>query len=200
MTVEPLRVAFRRQVRDHALDVAHRMTVDVGWEQVRVGSIAEQAGVSRPTIYREFGDKEGLGEALVMREVERFLEGITATLNAHATDIGAAVGAAVRFTLDEAGRNPLLHAVLTASRAGSTSLLPFLTSRSGPLLSVATAVLSSWFAEHHPEYEDRVLAEALDAVVRLMVSYLVLPASTPDETATVIARIATRYLGVPDPA
>ena len=63
MTVEPLRLTFRRQLREQALGAAHGLTVDKGWSQVRMGEVAALTGVSRPTLYKEFGDKQGLGEA-----------------------------------------------------------------------------------------------------------------------------------------
>ena len=81
MTVEPVRQAFRRQVHDQALETAQAMLVERGWEQVRFGDVASAIGVSRPTLYAAFGNKEGLAEALVLRETDRFLVGITEVLN-----------------------------------------------------------------------------------------------------------------------
>src|SRR3546814_4867576 len=52
--------------------------------------------------------------------------------------LGAGIEAAVLFTLDEADRSPLLHAVLTSTRSGDDSLLPFLTTHSAPLLEAST--------------------------------------------------------------
>lgn len=194
MTVEPLRVAFRRQVRDQALQVAYDLVSERGWDQVRVGEIAEATGVSRPTLYKEFGSKQGLGEALVLRETERFLEGIATELAAHADDARAGIEAAVAFTFEEADRSPLLHAVLTSTRAGDDSLLPFLTTRSAPLLEAATSALTAWFAEHSPDISHRDVEEGVDALVRLVVSHLVLPATNRSGTPERLARLAMRFL------
>jgi AcrR family transcriptional regulator len=197
--VEPLRVQFRRQVHAQALDAAQALLVERGWEHVTVSAVAAAIGVSRPTFYKEFASKQALGEALVRRETERFLAGVTSELGKHTEDAHAAIGAAVRFTLHEAAGNPLLHAVLTSTRGGDDSLLPLLTTRSGPLLQAATSALSGWFAEHFPDLAENEVAESVDAVVRLVVSHLVLPAADPDETARRLARLATRYLGVDGP-
>jgi len=194
VTVEPLRVAFRRQVREQVLDVAHRLTIEVGWEKVRVGDVAVAVGVSRPTLYKEFASKSDLGDAMVLREIDRFLAGIAAVLDAYTDDATAAVTAAVRFTLDEAHANPLLHAVLTSTRGGDGSLLPVLTTRSGPLLAAATAALSGWFAQHFPQLPAADVAEGVDALVRLTVSHLVQPAVSQADTADRLARVAVRYL------
>lgn len=198
VTAEPLRVAFRRQVREVALEHAHALAVEGGWDRVRMGAVAAAAGVSRPTLYKEFGDKQGLGEALVLRETERFLVGVQAALSEQAGAPREAVEAAVRFTLDEAGRSPLLHAVLTSTRGDEAGLLPLLTTRSAPLLDAATAVVVAWIVEQLPGTPEADAAEAADALVRLVVSHLVQPAADTDETARRLARVATRLLGLPD--
>ena len=195
--VEPLRLQFRRQVREQALDTAHAMLVERGWDALTVSAVAAAVGVSRPTFYKEFASKTDLGAALVRRETERFLAGVGQVLEEHTDDADRAVAAAVRFTLLEAEANPLLHAVLTSTRGGSESLLPLLTTRSAPLLEAASAALTGWFAEHYPDLDEDTVAEGVDAVVRLVVSHMVLPAAPAEETAERLARVATRYLHVP---
>lgn len=190
MTVPPVRQAFRHQVHEQALEIAQAMLVDRGWDRVRFGEVAVAVGVSRPTLYAAFGNKEGLAEALVHRETDRFLAGISTVLDAHVDDPAQAVTDAVAFTLAEAGRSPVLHAILTRS----DSLLPLLTTRASPILPTATAVLSAWFAEHVPRLAPDVVAEGVDALVRLVVSHLVLPADDPSRTPTSLARLAIRYL------
>jgi AcrR family transcriptional regulator len=190
MSVEPVRLAFRRQVHEQALQTAQAMLVERGWSQVRFGDVALAIGVSRPTLYAAFGNKEGLAEALVLKETDRFLTGISATLDAHATDPAAAITAAVAFTLAEADRSPVLHAVLTQS----SSLLPFLTTRSSPVLQAATGVLVTWFAEHVPALKREVVTEGVDALVRLVVSHLVLPADDPSRTPDRLARLTVKHL------
>ena len=198
--VEPLRVQFRRQVREQALDAAQALLVERGWEHVTVSAVASATGVSRPTFYKEFASKQHLGEALVRRETERFLAGVARVLDEHdGEDPHTAISAAVHFTLDEASRNPLLHAVLTSTRGGDESLLPLLTTRSGPLLEAATGALSAWFSSHLPQLPAEEVAEGVDAVVRLVVSHLVLPTAPPEQTARRLARLATRYLGLETP-
>jgi len=194
MTALSMREAFRRQVHDQALEVAHTMLVERGWDHVRFGDVAIAVGVSRPTLYAAFGNKEGLAEALVLRETDRFLSGIAEVLDAHTDDPAVAVTTAVAFTLEEAERSPLLHAILTQTRGGSDSLLPLLTTRSSPVLQASTTVLRGWIAEHVPDLHPDVVAEGVDALVRLVVSHLVLPAEDPSRTPERLARLAIRYL------
>lgn len=194
MPVDPL--AFRHQVHAQALDAAHAMLLERGWDKLRFGDVATAIGVSRPTLYAAFGNKEGLAEALVLQETNRFLSGIAQVLSAQEDDPEAAVTAAVAYTLREARSSPVLHAVLTSARSGSESLLPLLTTRSGPVLAAATSVLVGWFDEHVAGLDQAEVRDGVDALVRLVVSHLVLPAEDPERTPARLARLALRYLAV----
>ena len=199
MTVEPLRAAFRREVRHRALAAAAQQALEHGWDRVRMGAVAAEVGVSRPTLYKEFGDKDGLGRALVEEETQRFLTGVRATLDQSAGDLPGAVRAAVLFTLDEAARSPLLRAVLTSTRDDAAGLLPLLTTRSAPLIDSARRVVVAWLAEH-VDADLRDVEEAADAAVRLVISHLVAPAGASAQTADHLTRVVLRYLGQAAPA
>ncbi|MFI5427330.1 TetR/AcrR family transcriptional regulator [Aeromicrobium sp. UC242_57] len=54
-------------VRIRLLDAAHGIIESDGWNTVTMARIAEVAGVSRQTVYNEFGTKHGLAEQLAMR-------------------------------------------------------------------------------------------------------------------------------------
>jgi AcrR family transcriptional regulator len=199
VTVEPLRLTFRRQLREQALGAAHGLTVDKGWSQVRMGEVAALTGVSRPTLYKEFGDKQGLGEALILRETERFLTGIAQALEQHPTDIAAGILAAVQYMLAEADASPLLRGILTSARNGDNEALPLLTTRSAPILSAATDTLLVWFRGQFPELDPADLTDSADALARLAVSHLVLPAEDRSGTARRLTRVALRCLRLDPP-
>ncbi|MGI8666304.1 MAG: TetR family transcriptional regulator [Jatrophihabitans sp.] len=183
----PVNEAFRRQVRQRALEVARRLTVERGWQQVRFVEVADEVGVSRPTMYSEFGSKAGLGEALVLAETSAFLTGIVAGLAQHTGDLAAAAKAALRYTLVTATENPLLHGVLT--NAGDSDLLLLLTSQAGPVLPVAVEVLSDWFGEHFPSVPAALLTELIEALVRLTLSHLIQPTHDVPDTLAMLERV-----------
>ncbi|WP_164512410.1 TetR/AcrR family transcriptional regulator [Nocardioides baekrokdamisoli] len=59
-------------VRERILDAAVSVLAEVGRPTTKLlTSVAERAGVSRPTIYRHVGSQTDLFEALIRREVER---------------------------------------------------------------------------------------------------------------------------------
>ena len=59
--------------RERIVEVAVAMTTQSGWSGVTMAAVAERAGVSRQTVYNELGSKEGLAEAVILRELERFI-------------------------------------------------------------------------------------------------------------------------------
>ncbi len=191
-------MSFRRHMRDEVLRAARELTIEKGWERVRMSEVAELVGVSRPTLYKEFTDKQGLGDALVVTEGQLFLEGIHAVLASHTGDIGGGITAAVEYTLKEAEASPLLKAALTSTRTteardSATGVLPLLPT-SASLLELSSAALITWFGEHFDQLDCEDVNEVADVLVRLTVSHLVLPAADAHTTGRRISQVALRYL------
>jgi AcrR family transcriptional regulator len=178
--------------RDALLDAAAEQLVQRGYRGVRMQDVAAAVGVSRQTVYNEFGDKWGLAQAVVVRDNERYLEGINRLLSEH-EDLYSAVEAAVLFTLETSADDPIKKAVLTG--AGGDELLPLLTTRAEPVLFAASARIIDHALQQWPEMRREELAEIADAAVRLTMSHLVLPSEPPERVAQFIARMVTRYLG-----
>lgn len=187
---EPESSTQRQRLRDAIVDAARAQTVASGWDGVRMGGVATAAGVSRQTVYNEFGSKAGLAEALARREVDRFVGEVRAALDAHGADVHAGAYAAIRHTLASAADNPLIKAILTSARGGSDELLPYLTTRAGLVLAESTAALREWADRHLPAADPAALAFAADTIVRLVVSHIVLPQAPVDDTAAQLADLA----------
>lgn len=186
---------FRQWMHERTLEVAGELLLEHGWDKVRVGQIATGVGVSRPTIYAEFGNKEGIAEELVLAETHRFLVGVEAQLDRHVKDPEKALRSATVFTFKEAQRSPLLRAILTSTEDGSDTMLPLLTTRSEPLFQSATEFLVAWFREHYPDIHRGSIADAIDAVVRLVVSNLMFPGTNPTRTPRKVGNIAVQLIG-----
>lgn len=179
------------------LDAAHELTVEHGWAAVRMGAIAARIGVSRQTLHAEFGTKETLGQALIMRVTERFLTGVNETLHGHDGRLQDAMCAAVQYALEQAERDTLLQALLTSTRTGADeSMLPLLTVRGQPLLARASEVLCAWVLQQRPDLDHALVEEVVDSIVRLVVSHTVLLLDPPEVVADRLARLAGRGLGI----
>ncbi|MGW5450289.1 TetR/AcrR family transcriptional regulator [Streptomyces asiaticus] len=101
--------------RESLLDAAFAALERRPWPRVKMSEVAAAAGVSRQTLYNEFGSKEGLARALVRREADAYLCGVERALSGVS---GAAaprerLAAAAVWTVRSATENPLVRAVLT---------------------------------------------------------------------------------------
>ena len=182
-----------RSTRDALLDAAYDAAVAGDWAGTRMLDVANAAGVSRQTIYNEFGSKDALAQALAMREIERFIEGTERALDdAHPDDPIQAVGAAALYTFQQAAENPLLKAALVDDTSG---LLSFLTTRGEPAITAARASFERYYSTHWPHLASEAITTAAETITRLTVSYVVLPADVPAEVvAGRLADLARMFL------
>ncbi|BAG19142.1 MULTISPECIES: TetR/AcrR family transcriptional regulator [Streptomyces] len=96
--------------RQALLDAALRALDEEPWRAVRMVDVAALAGVSRQTLYNEFGTKRGLAGALLRRAADGYLAGVDRALTAPAPDRPAAVAL---WTVRAARQDVLVKALLT---------------------------------------------------------------------------------------
>ena len=191
-----------RPVRERVLDATASITVEQGWSAVTMGKVASLAGVSRQTVYNEYGAKPALGQEMVLRELRRFLAVVAHELDTH-DDLVQGIRAAAEQTLLSAQGNPLLNRMLASAHSLSAGgpgadneLLPFLTTDAGPLIGAAKDVIAARLARF-PDLglSPAELDAAMDAIVRLVLSHVMQPGGEPSRTADDLAWIVGRVLG-----
>ena len=183
--------------RDRLIAQAAELTRAGGWQAITMAKLADRVGVSRQTVYNEIGSKQQLAEAMIMHELEIFLRGVDAAFTDNPDDLVAAIRDAAAGVLRDAGANPLLHAVLSASHGAESQLLPLLTTQVEPIIEAAGVLIRGHLASYDVTLpEDRVGA-LVDMVIRLVLSHVTAPAQSPERTADDIAFIAERVLNNP---
>ncbi len=175
---------------DRILGAAFDRIAMVGLARTTVEDVARAAAVSRQTVYRYFVSKDHLVMSLVLREEERFLDGVREAF-AQEPDLDRALERGLLFCLEFARRHPLLDRLLAAE---SETLLPYLTVRAAPVIGRAGAELRLLIAS-----KTWVRADLLDGVVDMLVRLVVSHALTPtdrdaSDVARSLARIATLAL------
>ncbi|GGZ83771.1 TetR/AcrR family transcriptional regulator [Streptomyces subrutilus] len=156
--------------RESLLDAAVAALAARPWPAVRMVDVAAAAGVSRQTLYNEFGGKAGLGRALVRLETGRYLDGVDRALAAPGSD-AERLAAVAEWTVRAAGAHPLLRALLTGARDAA---LPAPGRAPGPG-ELARAVRDRAVAALAPAGG----ARRCELVVRLALSYVVAPGEEP---------------------
>ena len=181
--------------RDALLDAAREAVLSTGWTRARMADVAAAAGVSRQTLYAEFGSKDGLAQALAVREAGRFVAGAEAARAGHEGSPAEAVAASAEWTLRVAAQDPLVKAVLTDD--GGDGLLPYLTTRSDVLLAPVRDRNRDYLQSHWPHLPDDEVAFVADLLFRLTVSHIVSPGEAPEVTARRLASLVERLLPLP---
>jgi AcrR family transcriptional regulator len=192
----PFQTAARNLLRETVIAAVDDLVRSRGWSATTMSDVAAAAGVSRQTLYNEFGGKDGLAQALSVAETEWFLARTQERFDEHPDDPVAGIRAAVRFTLDTGADDPLLKAVLSGAR-GANELLPLLTTRAGPLLTASRQQLTAYLTEHWPDLAHRDISLVAESVIRLTVSHLVLPLAPAEQVADQLAELAARALHLP---
>jgi len=151
------------------------------WSEITMSKIAGAAGVSRQTLYKEFGSRDEFGQAFVIHEGERFLDAVDAAVLEHRDDPRAAVGAALQTFLVTAGEDPLVRLLL--SDDGTGGMLPFVTTQGMPVVHWATARLTATIEAGWPQAPAPKVALLAESLVRLAISYVTAPGEAPETTA-----------------
>ncbi|HEY8374811.1 MAG TPA: TetR family transcriptional regulator [Pseudonocardiaceae bacterium] len=181
----------RGSLREELLDAAAELLAERGFHGLRMAEVARVVGVSRQTVHNEFGTKEALAQAVALRTTAGFLEEVDACLRA-APDLVSGVRDAVGHVLRHAGENRLVAAILGTPEA--QDLLPFLTTRGEPVLRPATEALAVHLRRYRPDLAPERAATVAEVLVRLTLSHLVLPGTTPERAADTVAEVVAAML------
>ncbi|TDD00401.1 TetR/AcrR family transcriptional regulator [Nonomuraea deserti] len=177
------------------LDAADRVITEDGPE-VSMAAIAAAAGVTKPVLYRHFGDKSGLYQALADRHVRTVIGRLRPWLAAPGMDPRGRARAAISVYLDLISANLNLYRFLfhragaedTAIRSRMTSLVRGLGEELGAVLAAEGAVADpvraqvlghafvgmvqttgDWWLEH-PQVDRTQVVEGLVDVIAAAVS------------------------------
>jgi AcrR family transcriptional regulator len=169
---------------ERVLDAALELAAASGLRHLSMEDVARRAGVGRMTVYRRFGSRSALVEALAVRECRRCLEQMDA---AAAPDAPVADQVVEGFVtaLRIAREHPLLNRL---ARVEPESVLAVLTADGGAIFAAARGFVA---ARLHASQRAGVLGpaavdEAAEVLVRLAFSFVLIQDSAlplGDETA-----------------
>ena len=176
----------KASLREALLDAAADLLPEGGHAALRMADVAARAGVSRQTVYNEFGNKAALTQAVALRTASEFLDGIRQRFET-ADGLLAGIHHAVVYTIEHARENRLVAAAL-GTEAGE-DLLPLLTSRGEPILTAAADLAAEQYREFEPGLPAEAAALLAETVVRLSLSHLVLPTHSAAEAADAVTAV-----------
>jgi AcrR family transcriptional regulator len=185
---EAARELLRRTVFDAARDQLGRQP----WSEITMADIATGAGVSRQTLYNEFGNRNEFGFAFVIHEAERFMDGVEKSVREHFDEPRAAVLAALEYFLGAAGDDPLIKILL--SDDGTGGMLPFVTTQGLPIVQWAASRLTTVIEEGWPEAPEGDVKVLTESLVRLAISYVTTPGEAVEDAARNVAELMGPFI------
>ncbi|MFC8043157.1 TetR/AcrR family transcriptional regulator [Nocardia sp. NPDC057353] len=173
---------------------ALEMMGEIGLDALTLAAVAERAGVSRATAYREFGDKNGMIGAVARAEVAAMIARGYREVDLFAP-LREVVHAAVRFALAHLRGHPVIRRVrdheprwlldvAIAHRDSSTTLLDTVSAFVTPIVGA------------RPDASDLAVPpeQAAEIIVRIVLSHILIPGSglSDDEVAATAVRAVLR--------
>lgn len=182
---------------DPLLAALHTCVMDLGWRRTTLADVARRAGVSRMTLYRQYGDLPGIVSALLTGELGALLDEVRAEVAGLPTARARLAEAGV-LMVGRLARHPLFRKVLDVD---PELLLPLVVDRLGSTQRAAVALVAEHLEEGQRDGSIRPLdREVAATVVQLCLQSFVFSAKVV-ETALAEAdvhdelrRLLDRYL------
>jgi AcrR family transcriptional regulator len=197
----PYPEAARTLLRTTVIAAVDDLVRSRGWSATTMSDVAAAAGVSRQTLYNEFGSRPALVEAYVASEIEKLIADVTAAVHAHADDAHEALRSAFELFLRLASDEPVVKAIVADAEPGE--LIRLLTGLGQAIAVERVAVLIPQVWPQVGPADAELLAESL---VRLAISHALVPTSQPpDAVARDVGRMLAPFVdqvlaGAPAPA
>lgn len=175
------------------LDAASDLFVTFGLRRTTIEDIAKKAGVGRPTVYRRFGDKETIVNAVLRRESRRMVLDVGDKVK----DISPPELLLVRsfvMGVQTVARHPLTKRLLESE---PEDILPYLTLKASPLLDIGHFLTAEYVRAQQKEGQllGMDVDYALEVLGRLFISIIITPSrrlrADDDES---LERLAKEFL------
>jgi AcrR family transcriptional regulator len=185
----PYAEASRALLRDSVLDAMRELLLSRDWSAITLADVARVAGISRQTIYNEFGSRQGLAHGYALRLADRLVNAVEDAIYSNVGDVYAAFLQGFRAFFSESAADPLVISLL--SGVAKPDLLQIITTDSGPIITHCSARLTSSFMHSWVKASEDDAGMLARAIVRLAMSYVSMPPEADHDVAADLARLMT---------
>jgi AcrR family transcriptional regulator len=187
----PYAEASRLLLRDSILDGMRALLVIKDWSSITLSDVAKAAGISRQTIYNEFGSRQGLAEGYALRLADRLVDAVDDAITSNVGDVHTAFLEGFRSFFAESASDPLVISLLTG--VAKPDLLQLITTDSAPIITRCSERLTSTFTHSWVRASDEDAGVLARAIVRLAMSYVSMPPEADHDVALDLARLMTPF-------
>jgi AcrR family transcriptional regulator len=185
----PYAEASRALLRDSVLDAMRELLLSRDWSAITLADLARAAGISRQTIYNEFGSRQGLAQGYALRLADRLVDAVDDAISANVGDVYAAFLQGFRAFFSESAADPLVISLLTG--VAKPDLLQLITTDSGPIITHCSERLTATFQHSWVKASEEDAGILARAIVRLAMSYVSMPPEADHDVAADLARLMT---------
>ncbi|WP_445170527.1 TetR family transcriptional regulator [Mycolicibacterium sp. Dal123E01] len=161
------------------------------WSAITLTDVARTAGISRQTIYNEFGSRQGLAQGYALRLADRLVDAIGYAITSNVGDVSAAFTEGFRLFFTESAADPLVISLLTG--VAKPDLLQMITTDSAPIITRASTRLTQAFMESWVSASEEDSGVLARAIVRLALSYVSMPPEADHDVALDLARLMSPF-------
>lgn len=178
--------ASKQLLRSTLLDGLRDLLREHDWARITMAGVARHAGVSRQTVYNEFGSRHGLAQAYALRLVDDFTSEIADGVAASPGDLDAALTSGFSQFFVAAASDPLIASLVSGE--GNADLHRLVTTEAAPLIESAKSRLVAILEVSWIELPDQAATRIAGSIARMALSYVAMPPET--EIAVVAADLA----------
>ena len=187
----PYPEASRALLRESVLDAMREELLTKDWSAITLTDVARTAGISRQTIYNEFGSRQGLAQGYALRLADRLVDAIGDAITSNVGDVLAAFLQGFRVFFTESAADPLVISLLTG--VAKPDLLQMITTDSAPIITRASTRLTDSFMNSWVSASEEDAGVLARAIVRLALSYVSMPPEADHDVALDLARLMTPF-------
>lgn len=187
------REAARDLLRASLLDAAAELMQDAPWSEISMAAIATQAGVSRQTLYNEFGSRDVFAQTFALRAADRFLTEVEEAFANAADDPPRALEEGFLRFLQMSEEDPMVRHIIVRD-PGADELLSLFTSRGGPVVELGTGRLKARMLELWPSAPPEKAQILAEGIVRMAISHAGLPIESPERSAKDVAQLLAPFI------
>ena len=195
MSAEASRAHPKEQLRDSVLDAMRQELLGKDWSAITLSDVARTAGVSRQSIYNEFGSRQGLAQRYALRLADRLVDDVSRAIDGHVGEMYAAFLDGFRAFFTDSAADPLVVSLLSGE--AKPDLLQIITTDSGPIITHCSRRLTEAFTASWVRLAPLDAAMLARSIVRLAMSYLAMPAenipAADHDVAADLARLLTPF-------
>jgi AcrR family transcriptional regulator len=187
--------AAKALLRERIIAAVDQFVRTQGWSATTMTQIAEGAGISRQTVYHEFGSRQELLQSYLAGEIDSILRQVELAVQQHADSPRDALRDAFSLFLRLASEEPAIQLVVADSDAPELNQMLTVLGRIIGTERIGVLITRTW-----PGTEPAEAALLAESIVRLAISHALLPGPGPADVPDQVTQLLGPFMDLVIPA